>query len=285
MLFYDKNGMVKFTKDEIEEFVKESTSIADVCRKCGWKPIGANYRIVKSYFEKYKIDTSHFTGKRSNIGNKNNKNREKNIDEYLTTNSNISSQILKYKLIKYKYKKYQCELCNISKWRGEQISLQLHHINGIHTDNRLENLQLLCPNCHSQTDTYCGYKDNGLKKRLYCKGCGCEIKKTKTGYCDKCYDKLIDGEIEIKLTNKVEIVYGNCLNCGKELHSKTKYGMCSSCANKQFNTKVQNKPSKEELEKLINEKSYEFIGRMYGVSGNTIKKYCKNLNIERKNTK
>jgi 5-methylcytosine-specific restriction endonuclease McrA len=49
-----------------------------------------------------------------------------------------------------------CAICGIADWRGEPLSLALHHVNGDRLDNRVENLELLCPNCHSQTDTYSG---------------------------------------------------------------------------------------------------------------------------------
>ena len=64
---------------------------------------------------------------------------------------------IKGKLIREGLKENKCEICGlINEWNGKPLVLQLHHINGNHTDNRLENLQILCPNCHSQTDTYCG---------------------------------------------------------------------------------------------------------------------------------
>jgi hypothetical protein len=50
----------------------------------------------------------------------------------------------------------RCEECGISEWRGRPLSLDLHHRNGVKDDNRLENLTLLCPNCHRQTDTFAG---------------------------------------------------------------------------------------------------------------------------------
>lgn len=267
----------KFTKEEIETFVKESLSIADVCRKCGWKPTGANYKTVKNYFKEYDINISHFTGQRSNIGNKHNKHNEKNANEYLNKDYvSISTNILKYKLVKDGYKQYRCECCGLTKWNGKQISLQLHHINGDNTDNRLENLQLLCPNCHSQTDNYCG-NINENNKKYYCKSCGKVIEKTKTRLCDDCYNKLIENQdIVFQLNPKETTIYGYCKKCGAELHSKTKHNMCSTCVKKYVLCKVKNKPTTEELLKLLETNSYESVGRMYGVSGNAIKKWLKN---------
>ena len=58
-------------------------------------------------------------------------------------------------MLNHKLKQYKCEICGISEWLGNPITLQFHHINGNPLDDRLENLQILCPNCHSQTDSYC----------------------------------------------------------------------------------------------------------------------------------
>ena len=63
---------------------------------------------------------------------------------------------LKQRLIAAGLKEPHCEICGIESWQGRPLSLALHHVNGVGDDNRLENLQLLCPNCHSQTDTFAG---------------------------------------------------------------------------------------------------------------------------------
>lgn len=69
---------------------------------------------------------------------------------------NYATGHLKSRLIKAGYKKNECEECNIKEWNNKPLVCHLDHINGISNDHRLENLKMLCPNCHSQTPTYCG---------------------------------------------------------------------------------------------------------------------------------
>ena len=65
---------------------------------------------------------------------------------------------LKKRMIREGIVENKCSCCGISEWRGKGITLQLDHINGDNSDHRKDNLRLLCPNCHSQTDTWCGKK-------------------------------------------------------------------------------------------------------------------------------
>lgn len=79
------------------------------------------------------------------------------IEELLVVGRKATSRThLKTRLIKEGLKENRCEICGIAEWRGKPLAMQLHHVNGDGSDNRLENLQLLCGNCHSQTDNWGG---------------------------------------------------------------------------------------------------------------------------------
>lgn len=148
------------TEEEYREAAKKSFSIAGMCRELGLKPFGASYRSIHKAIEKYSIDVSHFTGCGWNVGLMFNPNEHKSkikLEDILVENSDYdSTSRIKDKLLESGLKEYKCEKCNRTEWEGEAIPLQLHHVNGKRNDNRIENLQLLCPNCHAQTDNFCG---------------------------------------------------------------------------------------------------------------------------------
>lgn len=147
---------MKWTKEDYEKAVASSHSIAGVCRCLGLKPIGGNYRIVHNAIEMYHLDTSHFTGQGWNVGLRFNPKKKQKIEDILIENSTYQSFKLKRRLIKEKLKDELCEMCGLREWRGYPIPLELHHVNGNNRDNRMENLQLLCPNCHALTENYRG---------------------------------------------------------------------------------------------------------------------------------
>jgi Zn finger protein HypA/HybF involved in hydrogenase expression len=102
-------------------------------------------------FKKYAIKYDCYFPNQSGRGIKKSiKKRISNLEDY-SSRASVRRVILKENLIEYK-----CSECNVKTWNGKILSLHLDHINGINSDNRLENLRFLCPNCHSQTETYTG---------------------------------------------------------------------------------------------------------------------------------
>jgi len=145
----------RYTVEQLKEAVKESKSVAQVLRKLNIVPAGGNYKVFHNAVEKYGIDTSHFTGRGWAKGIPGFRiNPEHPLEDYLTGKIKITSYKLKKRLFKEGVKENKCEKCGITTWLGEPIALELHHIDGVHDNNSLNNLAILCPNCHSQTDTF-----------------------------------------------------------------------------------------------------------------------------------
>ena len=136
---------------EFIELVNNCSNISDVLKKLGYSINGNSwgYQIVKERMEKLNL----FFTKRSSMYY-NQDNTALPLEKILIKDSEYNRTKLKTRLVKEGLKEYKCECCGISEWNGKPLTLQLHHINGIHNDNRLSNLQLLCPNCHSQTENF-----------------------------------------------------------------------------------------------------------------------------------
>ena len=222
-----------YQKDKLEQIVSESYSFAEALRKIGLRDVGSNFKTIKKYVEEYNIDTSHFRGQTWNKGMGNTDYAAYNkLENILKENTNFKSDTLKYRLVKEGLKQWKCEKCgNEGVWEGEGLVLELHHINGNHYDNRLENLQILCPNCHSQTDNFRNKNNTKAvkpKKRvLYirkCDYCGKEFrsnKKNKRFCCREHYNEFLRNK-QISVTK--EMLEKEIINCTSisELANKLK---------------------------------------------------------------
>lgn len=175
--------MQKYTWDieKIKDAVKDSINFAEVLDKLQISIKGNNRKTLKRILDEENIDYSHFTGRARDYS----KPLVKDINYYLTNQGYISTSNLKQKLYKLGLKENRCECCNITEWNGNPLVMQLHHIDGNPKNNSLENLQILCPNCHAQTENYCGSANKTNKSVKHCPDCGKEIS-YKSNYCSVC---------------------------------------------------------------------------------------------------
>ena len=144
---------VNYTKELLEESIKDCYSFCELCRKLGLIPKGGNINSVKRKLDEFEVDYSHFTGKKWCVNPKNPVYRGKFLPN-LSEHSSLRSAYVKRLLFRMGLKENKCEKCGLSEWQGESLVCELHHINGDSTDNRIENLIILCPNCHSQTENF-----------------------------------------------------------------------------------------------------------------------------------
>lgn len=152
-----------WTKNQLIDAVKTSKSYRQVIKLIGLRPTGGNYDQLKKYIKEYSLNTKHFTGKVWNKGLKFDLKSRIPLEKILIENSTYQSFKLKKRLFLAKLKEPKCEECGWAILSDDgRIPLELDHINGNRHDNRLTNLRVLCPNCHSLKSTHRGR--NRIKK-------------------------------------------------------------------------------------------------------------------------
>lgn len=149
--------MKRWTDDQLCEAVKASKSLRQVLLKLGLVPAGGNYNIIGRRCTELKLDTVHFTGQGWNVGLKFKPKKPVPLTTILINGSSVQSYKLKRRLIAEGLKQPRCELCGWEQTAPDgRIPIELDHINGNSSDNRLSNLRILCPNCHSLQLTHRG---------------------------------------------------------------------------------------------------------------------------------
>lgn len=177
------------SREEMQQLLDESKSFVEVLEKLSLGKYSGNHRTLKERIKLDNLSLSKINENRATEIKNKNLRKKKPLSEIMVEDSNYKTNHLKKRLIAEKIIEYFCEGCgNDGKWKNKKLVLQLEHKNGKSRDHRLENLCLLCPNCHSQTDTYSGRNNKNNINGKACIECGASISKYSTR-CRKCLAK------------------------------------------------------------------------------------------------
>lgn len=144
-----KSLISTFSKEDLQEIVKDCTSMRELERKLGYQSIGNNGKTIQNYLDQLNISTEHFTGLAKGAINRTPQNT-------FIKNSTATQAVLRRMYTKGNYSPYKCAICGQEPiWNGKPLTLTLDHINGDNHDDRLENLRWICPNCDRQLPTFC----------------------------------------------------------------------------------------------------------------------------------
>ena len=147
-----------FTLQEIERYVHESNSYASLAEKLGYNSSYGSYlKSMKAMIDELGLDISHFTGQG---WNKNNFDYERFRNGVVIKSSQAINALI---FLRGRC----CEQCGETKWLDVPIPLEVHHVDGDPLNNEMDNLKLLCPNCHACTDNYRGKNTNKVTRKIY----------------------------------------------------------------------------------------------------------------------
>ena len=264
--------LYNYTPAELQKVVDSSSSYKDVLRNLGMCDHGSNYDTLKKILDEYDIELTKLFENRKKINKEALKNlhkkKSKSLEEILVENSTYTSgHNLKKKILDANLKEYKCERCGLTEWQEEKIPLQIHHKNGIHNDNRIENIEFLCPNCHALTDTFAGKNVDHSKQKTKTKK---QRKPAQKGVSED-GQRLYDG-------------YGNykilCPVCQKKFMNKTAK-TCRICRDKE---RLRPKISKEDLFEIMKTNTYYSAADLLGVDKKTVSHWHKYyINEDNKN--
>lgn len=155
----------RWSDENLVHAIQNSFSIRQVLQKLSLVEAGGNYQQIQKRIKELNLDTTHFTGKGWNKNLTFKPFSITPLKDILKKDSTFQSFKLKNRLFKEGLKKPSCEFCGWSEKSSDgRIPVELDHINGDRFDNRIQNLRILCPNCHSLQPTHRGknkYKNKG----------------------------------------------------------------------------------------------------------------------------
>jgi hypothetical protein len=232
----------KVTDEAFIIAVKACLSIRKTLIMLGMNATGSAYIGFKRRVKLLGVDTSHFLGQSSSKGTSKPSNYRAPLENILIENSSYTNGSgLKKRLLKEGVLQPHCYECGLKpEWNGKPLVLQLDHINGAHNGNRISNLRILCPNCHTQTDTFCS------RNRV--------------------------DETVIKQKSK-RVKRKNCLDCDTLIADRNE--RCKQCSNKLKNKPKIVWPHIDELKRMIKETNRCAVARLLGVTDNAIVAHIK----------
>lgn len=236
-----------------------SRSWSETLRRLGYRPAGGNQNTLKKYAAKWGLSSEHFDPYASQRDRP--RAGRMRLDEILVEHSSYTRSHLKRRLYEAGLKAPICEICGQDEdWRGLRMSMIIDHVNGVHDDNRLANLRIVCPNCAATLDTHCGRKNGqGATRRV----------RDWPRQCPVC-----DGDFTA--TSRTQRYCSRA--CWVE--EQRRRGRMSR-GDPQLHLRKVERPPHSQLVAEITELGYLETGRRYGVSDTAIRKWVRQYERER----
>ncbi len=231
----------RVSDDEVRDAVASASSLTDALRRLDLRAAGANHASLRARIERLGLSTAHFdpeAARRRGL-----RHPERPLSEILVERSTYHRTQLKRRLYDSGLKPRACELCGQGEmWQGRRMSLILDHVNGVHDDNRLENLRIVCPTCNATLDTHCGRNARLPVEERRCRRCGRGfVPAGRQQYCSRACGQRGDG----------------------------------AARGPRPATRKADRPPEAQLRAEVAALGYSAVGRRYGVSDNAIRKWLR----------